>query len=115
MKKLKIPQRLREQLWVLHYGETFRNKCKTNWCSNTITVYDFHCGHRLAEARGGTLVMDNLVPLCVKCNLSMGTTSFDDWCKLGPNAGPHTGPNAGPNTGAAQAPAVAQTCKWWCW
>jgi 5-methylcytosine-specific restriction endonuclease McrA len=107
MKKLKIPQRLREQLWVLHYGETFRNKCKTNWCSNTITVYDFHCGHKIAEARGGPLVMENLVPLCVKCNLSMSTTCFDEWCKLGAAV-------AGPETKAQKAP-VAQTFKWCFW
>jgi 5-methylcytosine-specific restriction endonuclease McrA len=79
-KKLKIPKAVREQLWVRDMGQAFQGKCKTAWCMNTVTVFDFQCGHNVPESKGGPTVLDNLVVICSRCNLSMGNQyTFTEW------------------------------------
>ena len=83
LRKQTIPGALREQVWIGHMGRVFEGKCKTPWCSNKITVYDFQVGHDIPESKGGTLDLENLVPLCAKCNLSCGDRyTFREWAKL---------------------------------
>ena len=80
-KKGSIPTALRQQVWLKHCGETYKRKCLTTWCTNIITVYDFHCGHNIPEVRGGKTTANNLIPICKQCNLSMGCHyTFDEWC-----------------------------------
>jgi 5-methylcytosine-specific restriction endonuclease McrA len=79
-RKIKIPVALREQVWIRCMGEVFKAKCSTIWCSNTITVFDFQSGHNIPESRGGQTTIENLVPLCSRCNQSMGNNyTFDEW------------------------------------
>ena len=81
-KKKSIPKALREAVWLKHCGKAFESKCKTTWCPNTMTVYEFHAGHNIPESRGGATTIDNLVPICSRCNLSMGNThTFKEWCE----------------------------------
>ncbi len=82
-RKSRIPAALREQVWLHANGPNFSSKCSVKWCKNRITVFDFQCGHKHAEAIGGHTTLDNLTPLCSRCNQSMGTMHFDDWQKLG--------------------------------
>lgn len=83
-KKAPIPRALREQVWVQRVGKKFQNKCKTTWCKNIITVFDFQCGHDIPESKGGTTDIKNLVPICSRCNLSMSNDyTFKEWCKKG--------------------------------
>lgn len=78
--KLKIPKALREQVWLKHIGRKYDSKCKTSWCNNKITVFDFQCGHDTPESVGGETNIDNLVPICSRCNLSMSNTyTFKQW------------------------------------
>ena len=80
-KKGSIPNALRQQVWLKYCGEIYSRKCLTTWCNNVITVYDFHCGHNVPEVRGGKTTIDNLIPICTQCNLSMGHQyTFDEWC-----------------------------------
>ena len=82
-KKGKIPKALREALWLKWSGKSFEVKCHTTWCQNQITAYDFQAGHNIPESRGGATTLDNLVPICSRCNLSMGSQyTFDEWCTL---------------------------------
>lgn len=82
-KKQKIPKALREQVWITKIGKRFDSKCKTTWCSNTITVFDFQCGHDIPESRGGSTDISNLEPICSRCNLSMGNEfTFKQWCAV---------------------------------
>lgn len=81
--KKKIPIALREQVWLKQMGRVFEGKCPTTWCQNTITVFDFQSGHNIPESKGGPTNLENLVPLCGRCNLSMGNDyTFDQWCKI---------------------------------
>lgn len=73
-KKQKIPKALREQVWVKQMGRTFEGKCPVSWCQNQITVFDFECGHNQPESKGGATTIDNLIPVCSRCNKSMSNT-----------------------------------------
>jgi 5-methylcytosine-specific restriction endonuclease McrA len=84
-RKRKIPAAIREAVWVKHCGRVFEHKCFTSWCQNTITAFDFQCGHNIPESKGGTLAMSNLYPLCARCNVSMGDRySIDEWNAIEP-------------------------------
>lgn len=82
--KKKIPKAIREQLWIQKVGRKFESKCKTPWCHNKINVFDFQAGHDVPECKGGETIIKNLVPICSRCNLSMGSQfTFKEWCKQG--------------------------------
>lgn len=84
-----IPVALREAIWLHHIGRQFEGKCKTTWCKNTITVFDFQSGHDQPESKGGPTTFENLVPICARCNLSMGNRyTFAEWCKLSETTAP---------------------------
>lgn len=82
-KKQKIPVALREQVWIHRMGHSFEGKCPVTWCQNTITVFNFQSGHNIPESKGGKTDLDNLIPLCSRCNLSMGNDyTIDEWSKI---------------------------------
>ena len=82
-----IPKALREQVWVVHCGKVFVQKCKVKWCENTITPFDFDVGHNVPVSKGGTNDIDNLRPICAKCNKSMGDTyTIDEFSELSSRA-----------------------------
>ena len=82
-RKKPIPTALREQVWIHRMGRVFEGKCPTTWCQNTITVFDFQSGHDIPESKGGPTNLENLIPLCGRCNLSMGNEyTFEQWCKV---------------------------------
>jgi len=79
-KKQKIPKALRESVWITHCGSVFERSCLTSWCQNRINAFNFQAGHNIPESKGGSLSIDNLVPICSRCNLSMGNTyTFSEW------------------------------------
>jgi hypothetical protein len=81
--KKSIPKGLKEQVWIKHIGEKFNAKCTISWCTNTITPFNYHCAHIIAESKDGPTTLDNLVPTCSKCNLSMSNNySVTEWCNL---------------------------------
>ena len=46
-------------------------------------MFDFQSGHNIPESKGGALTIDNLYPLCARCNTSMGDRyTFDEWTKV---------------------------------
>jgi 5-methylcytosine-specific restriction endonuclease McrA len=80
LRKQTIPKAVKEQLWLTHMGKRFEGKCRTSWCKNTITIFDFQCGHNIPESKGGATTLDNLVPICSRCNTSMSNNfTFNDW------------------------------------
>jgi 5-methylcytosine-specific restriction endonuclease McrA len=80
MIKQKIPKALREQIWLRDMGKKYEGKCKIIWCENKISVFDFQCGHDTPESHGGETILENLVPICSRCNLSMSNTyTIKEW------------------------------------
>lgn len=81
--KQRIPAALREQVWIYRMGRVFEGKCPTTWCQNNLTVFDFQSGHNIPESKGGPTTLENLIPLCARCNLSMGNDyTFEEWCRV---------------------------------
>jgi hypothetical protein len=125
-KKKHIPQALREQVWIRSCGESFSHKCLTTWCKNTINVFDFHCGHNIPECKGGKTTVENLVAICNRCNLSMGSQfTFKEWCVnfedsgfgFGVGVGVRVGSSTVMSTGTDKGKGKVETIekvKWWC-
>jgi 5-methylcytosine-specific restriction endonuclease McrA len=82
-RKQKIPAAFRQQIWYRDMGKEFQGKCPTRWCNNIINVFDFQAGHNIPESKGGQTIPDNLVPICARCNMSMGDRyTFREWSGL---------------------------------
>jgi 5-methylcytosine-specific restriction endonuclease McrA len=82
--KAPIPKALREQVWRNHVGKVFEGKCHVTWCTNKITAFDFEVGHNIPESKGGATNLENLRPICARCNKSMGNNyTIDEWNRLG--------------------------------
>ena len=101
-RKKPIPAALREQVWIVKMGRVFEGKCPVTWCQNNITVFDFQSGHNIPESRGGKTDLENLIPVCSRCNLSMGNEyTIDEWSRIS-ELPVKTVPEVKPK-------------KWWCW
>ena len=82
-KKKAIPKAVREQCWMRHNCDNFKARCHVTWCDNFINVFDFHVGHDKPESKGGTLNLDNLFPICARCNLSMSNNyTISEWNEM---------------------------------
>lgn len=85
IKKKTIPKTLKRLVWNKYIGESV-GKAKCMCCNLTdITQMSFHCGHIMAEANGGQLIVENLRPICQSCNSSMGVINMLDFtaaCKI---------------------------------
>ena len=81
---MKIPCALREQVWIKYMGKKYSNKCYVRWCKNKIDVFNYHVGHNIPESKNGATVLENLRPICARCNLSMSNNyTIDEWQELG--------------------------------
>lgn len=103
-RKAKIHAALREQVWLRYAGPNFQFACATQWCQNEINCFNFQCGHIQAESKGGATTLENLTPLCARCNLSMGTMHMNAW-----NAMSGQSVQAVQVQAQAQAQAICQT------
>lgn len=81
-KKMSIPKSLKRRVWDhwigAEHGTALCMCCKYQ----QIRQIEFHCGHVLAEANGGTLCIKNLRPICAQCNLSMGKKDFHTFADM---------------------------------
>ena len=75
-KRKSIPKKIRGQVWENHFGKTTTGSCYC--CRKELNcLEDWHAGHIIASCNGGADTADNLRPVCVQCNLAMGTESMD--------------------------------------
>ena len=78
-KKKSISIKLKQKVWDSYFGPTV-GSIACPCCQHTIIrQIEFHCGHKVPEALGGLTKVENLIPLCAQCNLSMGTQMYDDF------------------------------------
>jgi 5-methylcytosine-specific restriction endonuclease McrA len=104
-RKAKIPAAIQEAIWIQKMGRVFEGKCLTTWCPNIITVFDYHAGHDIPESKGGPATVENLYPICARCNLSMGDRyTFKQWCAMSPET-----PSKTP-----EVEVVSPKKSWWC-
>jgi 5-methylcytosine-specific restriction endonuclease McrA len=77
--KKNIPSTIKKLVWNIHIGEDI-GKSKCTCCKSTdITQMSFHCGHIVAESKGGKPIVSNLAPICQNCNSSMGTKNMKEF------------------------------------
>jgi 5-methylcytosine-specific restriction endonuclease McrA len=78
-----IPKALREQVWLKYNGKKFEKKCVVRWCKNNVDVFNFVVGHNIPQSKGGNTTLENLRPICSRCNLSMGNKyTIDNWSNI---------------------------------
>lgn len=69
--KKNISKVLRRKVWDYHFGPDV-GSVKCPCCEDTvIRQMEFHCGHIIPECKGGPTTVENLIPICAMCNLSM--------------------------------------------
>ena len=73
-----IPKKIRGLVWKEYFGESMTGSC---FCckKNLEALDDWHAGHIVAHANGGKDGVANLRPVCISCNLSMGTENMDEF------------------------------------
>ena len=70
-----VPKRIRELVWLEYIGRNFEGKCFS--CNEKIDVFSWHAGHIIPNCDEGKATVENLRPICVSCNLSMGKKKMD--------------------------------------
>ena len=79
VKKRSIPSAIKKLVWNKNIGEDI-GKSKCYCCKSTdISQTSFHCGHVVAESKGGKTIVSNLKPICQNCNSSMGTKDMNEF------------------------------------
>lgn len=80
-KRSSIPKAIREQVWDKYIGESQSSALCIICNHRKINMRKFHCGHIVSDKDGGTATVDNLLPICEPCNLSMGSNHMDMYVK----------------------------------
>lgn len=77
-KRRPIPKKIRGMVWKAYHGESMTGSC---WCctKRLEALDDWHAGHIVSHANGGKDGVSNLRPVCISCNLSMGTENMDEF------------------------------------
>lgn len=78
-KKKAIPKTIRNQVWRKYCGNSLDSKC---YCCHQKLQYEcWEAGHIVAEVNGGETSLENLRPICVACNRSMGRMNMTDFMR----------------------------------
>lgn len=70
-RKKSIPKKIKSDSWNKYIGED-KGQGDCFCCGETINSKSFHAGHIISEHNGGEIIVDNIIPVCSGCNLSMG-------------------------------------------
>ena len=71
----------KQEIWK-HYIGISIGETKCMCCSlNNINTFNFHNGRIIAKSKGGDMSKENLRPICLQCNLSMGNENMIDFMK----------------------------------
>jgi hypothetical protein len=73
--KLVIPKKIREACWIKYVGNTITGDCYS--CKGAIQFTDFSAGHIQSEYDGGQITVNNIRPICKRCNSSCGVLNLD--------------------------------------
>lgn len=79
-KRKSIPKALRDKVFST-YCSSYDNATCMVGCGEKITPFNFECGHVISVANGGGNTIENLRPICSRCNRSMGTENMDEFIK----------------------------------
>lgn len=75
--KKSLPKSLRNRVWNRINNNNDTGVCYV--CSEELDKLNFHCGHIVSRYLGGKDNIDNLLPICSACNLSMGIQNLHEY------------------------------------
>jgi hypothetical protein len=81
VRRKNIPKHIKTLVWNKYIGVDIAQADCVCCRSQKINVRSFHCGHVIAESRGGDLTINNLRPICAECNGAMTTKSMNEFTK----------------------------------
>ena len=81
VRRKNIPKHIKTLVWNKYIGVDIAQADCVCCRSQKINVRSFHCGHVIAESRGGDLTINNLRPICADCNGAMTTKSMHEFTK----------------------------------
>ena len=78
--KKRISRQIKLKCWDREFNEN-NGTCPIKCCSVSISknIQNWHAGHIISEYNGGDTILENLRPICEKCNLSMGYKNWIDY------------------------------------
>ena len=79
IRRKKTPKHIKTLVWNQHIGPDIATIECVSCRKEKITNRNFHCGHIVAESRGGDMTIKNLRPICAACNGAMGTRSMNEF------------------------------------
>jgi hypothetical protein len=79
--KKKIPKKIKDESWDCYIGKKIgESKCLV--CRiEEINSKNFIAGHIISEKKGGLCTVNNIIPICNKCNLSIATKDIHLYIK----------------------------------
>jgi len=73
--RIHIPKMLSAEVWRTYNGNKIKGPCYV--CSKQLDALEtWHTAYVTPPEYGGTLTLSNLRPLCVPCNVAMGTENL---------------------------------------
>lgn len=79
LRKKTIPKCLKRAVWDSVFGPEVGEALCVCCKRQKIRQIEFACGHIVAESKGGLTTIENLVPICNQCNLSMGSKHLHEF------------------------------------
>lgn len=90
----KLPTAIRSAVWNKYIGEEYGVSTCFTGCGSRIAQNNFQIGHVVSKHRNGTNHIENLRPICQRCNTSMGSTDMYEFMSEYGLKSPHEpGPN----------------------
>jgi 5-methylcytosine-specific restriction endonuclease McrA len=78
-RKINIPKKVKIDAWNQHVGKGEKEALCICCREKTIDACDFHAGHIISEKNGGETTINNILPICSGCNLSMGSKNMGEY------------------------------------
>jgi hypothetical protein len=74
-----ISKEMREYVWKKEYDKKDIGQCPVYKCTKIIEKDDFEVGHIKSVYNGGETILENLRPICRKCNSKMSSRNWTEY------------------------------------
>lgn len=78
-RKRKIPKVVKDTCWDKCVGNSIGEILCPICHINKINQNNFEAGHIISEKNGGPISIDNIIPICKKCNCSISSKNMDEF------------------------------------
>ena len=80
--KRKIPHTTKQECWDKYYNGEQQGECPLRNCTTILfksNTNEWNAGHIRSEKNGGPTILENLRPICKKCNQAMGSKNWEEY------------------------------------